>query len=204
MHDFTHPQFGKQVSFLNLMREFQERHGKATQPHLVGTSFVIASPQARRIIAQTYDAQTTYVEPESLDDAWWGPAIDTGLIQIANHSWDHLHPGLPRVAHSRDIRADFGAVLTVEDADAQILRAAEFIAARTQGRSVPYFAYPFGQSNRFLVDGYFPMRGAALAHAAFSTEPRRVTRNESRWCLPRFVCGHHWHSPAELATILEP
>ena len=202
--DFTHPQFGRQRSFLNLMRDFRDRHGSKTQPHLIATSFVIASPEARRIIAQTYDAQYTYVEPESLDDAWWGPAIDTGLIQIANHSWDHLHPGLPRVAHSRDTRADFAAVLTVEDADAQILRAAEFIAARTQGRAVPFFAYPFGQSNRFLVEEYFPTRGAGIARAAFGTEPRRISRNEGRWCLPRFVCGHHWRSPAELATILEP
>jgi len=137
-----------------------------------------------------------------MDDAWWGKAIDTGLIHIANHSWDHLHPGLPRVAHSRDIRADFGAVLTVEDADAQVIQAANFIAGRTQGRSVPYFAYPFGQSNRFLVDDYFPRRAAGIVRAAFSAEPRTVDPDEGPWCLPRFGCGHHWRSPAELATIL--
>ena len=202
VHDFEHPDFGRQRSFLNLLRDFQDRHGANTQRHLVATSFVIASPEARSVIAKTYDAQYTFMEPDSMDDAWWGPAIDTGLIQIANHSWDHLHPGLPRVAHSCDVRADFSAVLTVADADAQIIQAAIFIAARTQGRAVPFFAYPFGQTNRFLVDEYFPAHGAGSVRAAFGTEPRPVDPGEGPWCLPRFGCGHHWHSPAELATIL--
>jgi peptidoglycan/xylan/chitin deacetylase (PgdA/CDA1 family) len=201
-HDFTHPEFGLQKGFLNLLREFRERHGAAAQPGLSATSFVIASPEARRVIAATYDAQYTYMEPGSMDDAWWEPAIDTGLIAIANHSWDHLHPGLPRVAHSRDVRADFGAVLSVEDADAQIARAAEYIAVRTRGRATPYFAYPFGQSNAFLVDDYLPARGAPRVRAAFGVEPRAVDPGEGPWCLPRFVCGHHWRTPAELAAIL--
>jgi len=137
-----------------------------------------------------------------MDDAWWGPAIDTGLIQIANHSWDHLHPGLPRVAHSRDVRADFGAVLSVEDADAQIKQAADFIATRTQGRLAPFFAYPFGQANRFLVEDYFPACRAGMVRAAFTTEPRPVGARDGPWCLPRFVCGHHWRTPMELSAIL--
>jgi peptidoglycan/xylan/chitin deacetylase (PgdA/CDA1 family) len=201
-YDFAHPEFGPQKSFLNLLRDFRDRHGANAQPSLVATSFVIASPEARRVIAETYDAQYTYMEPESMDDAWWEPAMDTGLIEIANHSWDHLHPGLLRVAHSRDVRADFGAVLSVEDADAQIIRAADFIAARTQGRAAPYFAYPFGQSNRFLVEDYLPLHGAGVVTAAFGVEPRRIKPGEGPWCLPRFVCGHHWRTPAELAGIL--
>ena len=69
-HDFAHPEFGPQKSFLNLLRDFRDRHGAKAQPDLVATSFVIASPEARRVIAETYDAKYTYMEPESMDDAW--------------------------------------------------------------------------------------------------------------------------------------
>jgi len=59
VHDFTHPEFGPQRSFLYLLREFRNRHGASTQPQLVATSFVIASPEARRVIAATFDSRYT-------------------------------------------------------------------------------------------------------------------------------------------------
>src|SRR5438045_1300061 len=104
---FTHPRFGPQRGFLPIMRDFIAAKGARAQPALGATSFVIASPEARRTIEATYDAAYTYVGAGAMTDAWWTPAIDSGLISIANHSWDHLHPALPRVAHSRQVRADF-------------------------------------------------------------------------------------------------
>jgi peptidoglycan/xylan/chitin deacetylase (PgdA/CDA1 family) len=200
---FTHPQFGAQRGFLNIMHDFVSKRGRGAQPGLAATSFVIASPEARRIIETTYDAQYTYVGAGAMTDAWWNPAIDTGLIAIANHSWDHLHPALPRVAHSRQAKADFTQVLDVEDADAQIADAGAFIAAHTQGRNAPFFAYPFGHYNAFLVEQYLPENAQRLGlRAAFAVEPRPITGRENRWRLPRFVCGDDWKSPEELLTIL--
>ncbi len=202
---FTHPQFGRQRGFLRIMRDFISLRGAGAQPELGATSFVIASPEARRTIEATYDAAYTYVGPGAMTDEWWNPAIETGLLSIANHSWDHLHPALPQVAHSRQIRGDFTQVLSVADADAQIADAEAFIAARTDGRDAPFFAYPFGQSNAFLVEEYFPRNAERLGlRAAFTDEPKPITGSESRWRLPRFICGHHWKRPEELRAILAP
>jgi len=200
---FAHPLYGRQPGFLQIMREFASRHGSNAQPELGATSFVIASPEARRTMETTYDAAYTYLEPGAMTDEWWNPAIDTGMISIANHSWDHLHPALPRVAHSRQARADFSQVLTSPDADAQIADAGRFIAAHTRRRNAPFFAYPFGQYNTFLVEEYLPRNAKRLGlRAAFTVEPKPVTGRESPWCVPRYMCGHHWKRPEELAAIL--
>lgn len=200
---FIHPRFGPQPGFLNIMRDFVSVHGAAAQPQLGATSFVIASPEARRTIEDTYDMTYTYVGRGAMTDQWWNPAIESGLIAIANHSWDHLHPRLPRVAHSRQVRGDFTQVLTAEDADAQIADAEAFIATRTHGRNAPFFAYPFGQSNAFLAEDYLPRNAGRLGlRAAFTDEPRALARRDSVWRLPRFICGHHWKSPLELTALL--
>lgn len=203
IEDFIHPEFGDQRSFLGIMRDFRSWRGEQAQPSLSATSFVIASPDARRVIEGTYDADYTYLGPGSMTDEWWNRAIDTGLISIANHSWDHLHPALPAVAHSSQVRADFTLVLTGDDADAQIAEAGRFIAARTGGRNAPFFAFPFGHYNAFLTESYLPSHAHRLGlRAAFSTEPKPISGSESRWCLPRYICGHDWKHPEELSAIL--
>jgi len=203
VEEFIHPEFGSQRSFLGIMRDFVSRRGEHTQPGLSATSFVIASPDARRVIEATYDAAYTYTGPGSMTDEWWNPAIDTGLISIANHSWDHLHPALPTVAHSRQVRADFTQVLTDEDADAQIADAWRFIAARTGGRNAPFFAFPFGHYNTFLTESYLPSHAHRIGlRAAFTTEPGPISGSENPWCLPRYVCGHDWKHPEQLSAIL--
>ncbi|HTS22291.1 MAG TPA: polysaccharide deacetylase family protein [Casimicrobiaceae bacterium] len=201
---FTHPTFGPQRGFLGIMRDFVAKRGVRTQPSLCATSFVIASPDARRVIESTYDAEYTFVGPGAMTDDWWNRAIDSGLISIANHSWDHLHPALRTVAHSRQAKGDFRQVTTAEDADAQIRNAGIAIAARTNGRHAPYFAFPFGQYNAFLVGEYLPSNSERIGlRAAFTDEPKMITGHESQWCLPRYICGHHWKSPSALASILE-
>jgi len=201
VEDFVHPQFGPQRSFLSAMQDFRLQFGWETQRTLNATSFVIASPEARRIMETTFDTEYTYLTARSLDDAWWQPAIETGLIGIANHSWDHLHPALPAVAHSRQVRADFRQVLNDDDAHAQITAAATFIAAKTAGRAAPFFAYPFGHYNDFLVHDYLP-RTIPRVRAAFSADARPATEDDSPWCLPRYVCGDDWESPEALGQIL--
>jgi peptidoglycan/xylan/chitin deacetylase (PgdA/CDA1 family) len=199
--DVVHPDYGLQVGFANAMRSFAARRPHA-QPGLHATSFVIASPEARRAMELSADPRYTWLAPGSLGEAWWSPAIDGGLIAIANHSWDHLHPALASVAHSRDARGDFTKVLTVPDADAQIRDAAAYLAAATDGRASPYFAYPFGHHNVFLARDYLPSVGPAVCAAAFTTEPRLCTIDDSPYLLPRFVCGADWRTPDELIDLL--
>ena len=205
LEDFIHPTLGRQRGFVGAMQDFAETAQGAKQPELTATSFVIASPEARRIMETTYDTECTYLGAGAMGDEWWERAVATGLLAIGNHSWDHLHPALARVAHSKQVRADFSQVLTVDDADAQILAAARFIAERTGGRAAPYFAYPFGHSNDFLTATWFPERGSAAGiRAAFTTEPRGLRPDDSAWRLPRLTCGHHWKTPAALIDILSP
>ena len=127
VEDFAHPIYGFQRSFLGAMRDFKATSSGRRQSELTATSFVIASPNARREMESTYDKEYTFLSPGSLGDGWWAPAIATGLISIGNHSWDHLHPALTEVAHSRQIRGDFREVMTTGDADMQILWAAHYI-----------------------------------------------------------------------------
>ena len=203
LDDFRHPVLGWQRGFVGVMQDFLDTAAGERQPELSATSFVIASPEARRVMQTTFDREYTYLGADSMGDGWWERAVATGLLSIGNHSWDHLHPALERVAHSRQARADFSQVQTIEDADAQILAAARFIAERTRGHAAPYFAYPFGHHNAFLTAEYLPHRGAAAGlRAAFTTEPRPVARDDDVWALPRYTCGHHWKSPAELAVLL--
>src|SRR5207248_1351966 len=99
--------------------------------------------------------------------------LDGRRVQVALTFADgpihHVHPALPRVAHSRQARADFTQVLTDSDAEAQIADAGTFIAAHTRSRNAPFFAYPFGQSNSFLAQDYLPRNAARLRlRAAFT------------------------------------
>jgi peptidoglycan/xylan/chitin deacetylase (PgdA/CDA1 family) len=201
--DFVHPELGFQRGFVGAMRDFSLTALGRRQPGLTATSFVIASPSARKVMEATFDRRYTYLEPGALDDAWWERGIATGLLSIANHSWDHLHPALPKTAHSGDARADFTRVVSDADADAQIRAAAAYLQQRTHGRAAPHFAYPFGHCNAFLATDYLPRCGADVGvRAAFTTEPRPVGADDSRFRLPRYVCGEHWKSPGELAAIL--
>ncbi len=201
--DFVHPVLGYQRSFANVMRDFLSTPAGRTQPELTATSFVIASPEARRAMETTFDAEYTFLREGALDDDWWPQAVATGLIGIGNHSWDHLHPALASVAHSRQVRGDFAEVTDIADANAQIRDAMAQINARTGGRAAPFFAYPFGHVNDFLHADYLPREGRAMGlRAAFTTEPKAIDGSESVWRLPRFTCGHHWRTPEALAAIL--
>ncbi len=201
--DFQHPINGNQLSFLNAMIRFLENGGGSMQPELHATSFVIASSHARRVMEDHPDPRYTFLTPGALSESWWNRAIETGLIGVANHSWDHLHPALTEVAHSRQARADFTQVDNERDADAQIQQASKHISAHTEGKGSPFFAYPFGQSNRFLERDYFPRRGVEIGvEAAFTTKPFPIVATDSRWSLPRLTCGHHWTSADGLAATL--
>ena len=201
--DFDHPAFGPQRGFANAMRDFLARDTGRRKHDVCATSFVIASPEARRAMESTFDAEYTFLMPGAMDDGWWREAATSGLIAIGNHSWDHLHPALASVAHSRQVRGDFTQVATAADADAQIRAAAGYIDARTGGRAAPFFAYPYGHCNDFLAADYLPHAGRAMGlRAAFTTAAQVIDGSQDVWKLPRFTCGHHWRSPNALADLL--
>lgn len=198
-HDLAHPEHGLQRSMLNIMRDFAARHPGA-QPDLHATSFVIASPEARATMARlrVFDRQW-------MNDNWWAAAVASGLMGIANHSWDHTNEVLEVVAQRNQEKGNFFCIDTEGDADAQIRRAAEFIAGKAPNASASLFGYPYGHVNRYLPCEYFPRQARAdtpFVQAAFGTGAGFITRGSDRWNLPRFVCGWHWKSADQLAAIL--
>lgn len=198
-HDLPHPQFGQQRSMLNILRDFAARQPGA-QAQLHATSFVIASPEARAVM----DRRRLFGR-QWMNDDWWRAAADSGLMGIANHSWDHTNEALDVVAQRNQEKGNFFCIDTEADADAQIRRAAEYIAARVPNASASLFAYPYGHVNDYLPREYFPRQarsGAPFVRAAFGTSAGFITAESDRWNLPRFVCGWHWKSAEQLAAIL--
>jgi hypothetical protein len=199
--DFVHPTLGPQRGFIGILQDFRERHGAAAQPTLHATSFVIASPEAR--LAMQVAPESGYPgEPDWLGDSWWRPAVDTGLLEIGNHSWDHVHPLAPGVPLSVPQRGDFAVVNTYPDADAEIRRASVFIGERV-GKPCRLFAYPYGHVSPYLAGDYLPHRRAEHGLvAAFGASGGAVRPDHSVWNIPRVVCGHDWKAPEALAALL--
>ena len=198
--DLPHPSAGMQRSMLNIMRDFTTAHPGA-QPTMHATTFVIASGDAR----DTMD-RTCILGRGWMSDSWWQAAVASGLLHIANHSWDHCHDSLPMIAQRDQLKGTFVGVDNKADADAQIKVAAEVIARIAPNPGVELFAFPYGIANPYLLEEYLPLQaktgGGQFVRAAFSTEPGPVTRDTSRWWIPRYVCGHHWKSSDELMAIL--
>jgi hypothetical protein len=192
--DFEHPLFGPQRGFFNILRDFREEVGAAAQPGLHATSFVIASPDARRAMERSPDCGYPDM-PDWLGESWWREAAESGLMAIGNHSWDHVH-------HAVGGGDDFTRVDGYTDADREIRAAAAYINARVDGRC-ELFAFPFGHANEYLVNQYLPLRSYEHGMAAaFGTGGRAVRDGDSIWNLPRAVCGEHWKSPGELGKLL--
>jgi peptidoglycan/xylan/chitin deacetylase (PgdA/CDA1 family) len=192
--DFHHPDWGYLKSFQSLLLKWPELGWDGNTP--VGTSFVIASPQARAELDRSCIAGKNQWR-----DDWWLEAAGQGVLEIANHSWDHTHDTLESLVVSTNHQGTFKTISSFEDADAEILNAEKYIREKTNGRSAPLFAYPYGESNEFLTGEYFPARSEWF-QAAFTTLGEHVTRASNRWTLPRYVCGEHWKTPDELMKIL--
>lgn len=192
--DIDHPTAGPQRGFLGILQDFRDRHGPTAQSALHATSFVIASPEARRVIDQSALYGLGW-----LSDDWWAQADATGLLAIENHSWDHYHPALSGPGGGGDIAAATDPAACEE----QLHRAADFIADRI-GRRPRYFAYPFGETIGWLRDHYFTAGPAAHGYrAALGTNAGPVHGTANRWELPRLVCGREWKSPGELLQKLD-
>lgn len=167
-------------------------------PRPTAVSFVIASPDARRILDQTCIAGRN-----NWTDRWWAEAARTGVLQIGNHSWDHLHNTLPTVAQRNQQKGTFHVIDSFEDADIQVAQAEKLIRELAGGSTSRLFAYPYGEASEYLLKEYFPKhRHRHGITAAFVTGGDYATEHSDRWGIPRFVCGEHWKSPEELTNLL--
>jgi peptidoglycan/xylan/chitin deacetylase (PgdA/CDA1 family) len=195
-HDLPHPTAGTQRSVLNILRDFHGRHPES-KPHI--TSFVIVSPEARVELDKT-----CMIGRGWWNDTWWRDAAASGLMHIANHSWDHNHEALPR-RFSRGVeRGTFRTIANQALADAEIRVAHDFLKARVPNPGDALFAYPYGHFNDYLVDEYFPRFAASMGlEAAFSDTAGYFSADASRWKIPRFVFGRDWSSPEGLERILD-
>jgi peptidoglycan/xylan/chitin deacetylase (PgdA/CDA1 family) len=190
--DWQHPVHGFQLSFFNILN----KHSKEFKQKVHATSFVIASPWVRKILEYTCIRAT-----DTWRDFWWQEAEDSGILSIENHSWDHLHPTLDRVEQCDNLKGDFSVIQTLDDANAQIANACQYIDAQIKDKETSLFAYPYGDYNSYLLKEYFPQEQNRIV-AAFSCEPRHVTLGTNIWKIPRYVCGLNWKYTDELKAII--
>jgi Polysaccharide deacetylase len=193
-HDMDHPTHGPQRGFAGILRDFIAQTGATAH----ATSFVIVSPDARIMLDRT-----CLIGRGWWSDEWWPAAQAEGVLSIESHSWDHNHATLPVTAQRDQRKGTFSTIDTWADADAQIRQAADWLDARCNPHRCRLFAFPYGESNDYLVESYLPLHGAEhRVRAAFGTEPKPVEADSLRWRLPRYVCGQHWQSPQELEQLL--
>ncbi len=200
-HDYfdvvAHEYLGDVKSFYTILKQSAANAGR-DWPRPSGTSFVIASPDARTVLDRTCMAGLGHWR-----DVWWKEAAESGIFEIGNHSWDHAHPTLDTIAQRQQRKGTFHGIDNQADADAQIIQAHEYINRLTGGRAAPLFAYPYGETPDYLVREYFPKEIARHRMlAAFSTAGDYATAQSDRWNIPRFVCGPHWKNPEGLEKIL--
>lgn len=186
--DWQHPKHGFQSSFYKILKEHSD--------DVHATSFVIASPNVRKILEQTCMGG----HPIWSDD-WWQAAEDSQLLSIENHSWDHLHKTLDTVFQKDNLKGDFKKITTFEEAENQIKQSSNYINSQIKNKRTTLFAYPYGDYNDYLVDNYFPHLQNEIA-AAFSCEPCHVSKQSNIWKVPRYMCGLHWKSEAEFKKII--
>ena len=191
--DLVHPFHGPQSS----VRTVLERHERAHGERVHATAFVIASPQARRQIAER-----EMLDHQWIGDHWWAAAVASGRFGIGNHGWDHMSPSVTPVGHRDGKSGSFRHVETFEDADLQVRVAREFVAAKAPNPATGYFAYPYGDASDYVADEYFPQHGERNGTiAAFTGDPEPLHDGSDRWRLPRYTCGMDWRSTGELARI---
>lgn len=196
--DLDWPGHGMQRSLFNCLRDFQSEFDESAQPGLHLTAFVIASREARAHM----DRECLF-DLGWMNDGWWRTAIESGLIAIENHSWDHNHAAIPLPGIGGMTRGSFHDVNNIARADAEIIAAARAIDAHIAPTRTTLFCYPFGHVPEYLQRDYFPNRMAEHGmDAAFGDAGAALTEHTDRWNIPRYVCGWHWKSLDELRAIL--
>jgi hypothetical protein len=198
--DYIHPDVGGCVkSFYRILAEYAEQTGLAKHPERpLAVSFAIADPEVRELLDRIGMAGRGHWR-----DSWWADMAATGVIGIANHSWDHTHVAVPTVRQREQRKGTFMGIDNEDDANAQIAQSQRFIWYRSAGLALPFFAYPYGDAPDYLVQEYLPRRMKSHGIcAAFGTQGEPVMRGNNVWHIPRYVFGQHWQTQADLETIL--
>ena len=159
------------------------------------TSFVIASPEARREISAT-----ALGDAALMTDTWWREAQRSGLMDLGTHGWNHVHPAVSEMASRPDLIERFDRIATAAEADLQVANAFEAIQARAGRDAGRLFAYPYGQVSDFLAEEYFPKQGSIVA--AFGAVPTPLVAASDPWRLPRYVCGPDFRSDGDLQALI--
>ena len=74
----------------------------------------------------------------------------------------------------------------------------------TKNRSVPYFAFPYGQTSEYLIKDYLPKKKSIHGlKAAFTTGGTCLTQETLIWKIPRFVFGYHWKNKNDFKDLLK-
>jgi len=195
-YDLDHPACGRQRSMINILHDHNAQHGASRQAH--ATSFVISSPEARSSLDKR-----CMIGKGWWGDQWWVNAASSGIMDIECHSWDHVHPHLDHVAQRNQVKGDFREINHFTDCEIQFTKAGEYIGKVLGNKRPSLFAYPYGTVSTYVANEYLPKhRSSHQFRAAFTTEPKAVTKADNTWLLPRYVCGHDWKSPLELKDIL--
>ncbi|MDR9453968.1 MAG: polysaccharide deacetylase family protein [Wenzhouxiangella sp.] len=188
--DFYHPEWGLLLSFKTTIERQIASGYQASM-----TSFVIACPEARRQL----DEECIAGRGQWTDD-WWGDVAALDYWDIGCHSWDHNHPALISRVTPRLAPGSFRGLSTHQEAESQVANAYQYLQGKTNGLCRPWFAYPYGHYPDYLVSDYLPNESPILA--ALTTQGGEIKSDTEPYAIPRFVCGEHWTSPAELISIL--
>lgn len=121
--DFNHPKCGYLKSFKTILEDYELKYNVKA----CATSFVIASPVWRHYIAKNL-----------MHDWWWKESIQSGLLDIQNHSYNHggFHGNFLYVDSEKECRK-------------QVDHAAEMIERRT-GKFPDLFIAPWEQYSEYL------------------------------------------------------
>ncbi|HEY8242760.1 MAG TPA: polysaccharide deacetylase family protein [Casimicrobiaceae bacterium] len=194
--DLPHPTHGTQRSLFNTLADFRGAGAGGRDAH--ATTFAVVSREAREHIDRVGLADRGW-----WTDDWWRDAIAGGHAAIASHSWDHNHDLVVHLMERPRTAGTFRSIDTLELADDEIARAAAHLKRVAPNPGDRLFAYPYGESNDYLVREYFPRHHARIGvDAAFGDGARPMTGDADRWELPRYVCGRDWRSPEGLEALL--
>ena len=194
--DVAHPSYGPQRGMRSILRAHSRRLlGLVWLRRAHATSFVIASPEARREIAQA-----ALGDAALMGDSWWRRAQSSGLMDIGTHGWNHVHPAVKELAATPDLVERFDRVATAPEAALQVDRALESIRAAAGGDSARIFAYPYGQVSEFIASEHLTRQ--TRIEGAVAVAPQPMTATTDPWRIPRYVCGPDWSSAEGLEALL--
>ncbi len=192
--ELNHPFHGQQPSVRGVLQRFAQRH--STSAH--ATTFVIASPDARRQIATR-----EMLDHQWISDAWWPEAVASKLFHVGSHSWDHVSPSVVSAEGEAGKSGSFLSVDNFAEADLQVRVAHDFIEAKASNPGTALLAYPYGSASSYMTDEYLPVHGPPHGTiAAFTGGGGPVHDRSDRWRLPRFTFGIDWRTPDELRRVL--